>query len=204
MTDPNSPEIVLRLIAGNADAFDELYDLLAERLRLHILRKRGRKVTYEDAEEIVNDAMRYAHSHIIEFDPAKRKLTSWIYDLVEKKTIDFLRRRSRKERDALADPDPRVVLPLEELGYKNYPSEMRSDSSEISSSTADISKLSTSERDTLLNSLTEQERNVLKCSLSMKDKEIAKAFDLTWTNVRVIRHRIRNKIRLKLEKLKNS
>jgi RNA polymerase sigma factor (sigma-70 family) len=204
VTDPNSPEIVTRLIAGNADAFEELYDLLAERLRLYVLRKHGRLVTYEDAEEVVNDAMHYAHSHIIEFNPAKRKLTTWIYGLVEKKLIDFLRRRSQKNRDALADPDPQVVLPLEELVYQDYPSEVQSGSSELSSSTAGIPKLSASEMEQLFNSLTEQERNVLKCSLSMKNKEIAKAFGLTPNNVGVIRHRAASKIRLALEKLKRS
>jgi RNA polymerase sigma factor (sigma-70 family) len=195
-----SPDLVARLVAGSEEAFDELYVLFVRRLRRYIKLKFDEfYISYEDAEEIANDVLIYAHGRITGFDPAKgQKLTTWIFDLGDKRAVDFLRKRARKNKDVLSDPDPRIVLPLEALAFNDYPSELkRDDPGEFQSSTSDKGIQEA------LNSLTEQERNVLLCAQTMKNKEIAEAFNISVGNVRTIRHRAAKKIRLALEKQNN-
>jgi DNA-directed RNA polymerase specialized sigma24 family protein len=73
--DPDAPDSIARLINGDPNAFNELYKFAAESLRLFIKKNYGRLgLTFQDAEEIANDALLEAHKNITNFRPGERSL----------------------------------------------------------------------------------------------------------------------------------
>lgn len=204
MRDPDDPDSIARLITGDPHAFDELYKFLAEWLRLFIKNKYGRLgLTFQDAEEIVNDALLEAHKNITTFRPGERSLKTYIFELARWKAVDRLRKRSRvNKRDALDDVGKGNVLPLEHLTDENHASLIKTDAPDF------VTAVEEAEHATIflaeVDKLPPNERDALRYAGIYKDEQIAFMHNTTAGSIRTARHRAAKKVRDALARYKNS
>lgn len=95
----------LRLVAGDARALAELYDLHAHpvySLAVRIVRN------HADAEDVVQDVFVQAWRQASRFDPARGSIASWLLMITRSRAIDCLRRRgvlTTRIRAVAIEPD---------------------------------------------------------------------------------------------------
>jgi RNA polymerase sigma-70 factor (ECF subfamily) len=109
-------ELMLRVAAGDADAFARLYERHKEGL-LNFCYRMLRN--WEDAGDIFQDAFRYLHVHAKTYEPSA-KFTTYLFHVARNMCIDVLRRRKRWNLHQLdteidiADDAPAPTLPLDQ------------------------------------------------------------------------------------------
>jgi RNA polymerase sigma-70 factor (ECF subfamily) len=91
-------ELMGRVVAQDARAFEVIYDRYSSRAFGMALRVTGRPTT---AEEVTQDAFLslWRGAHL--YDPGRGSLGSWLLSLVHNRAIDALRRTSRHDRNDL-------------------------------------------------------------------------------------------------------
>lgn len=194
MRDPSDPDFIARLIAGEPHALEELYEYFAELLRHFIAGKYGRLgITREDAEEIANDALVKVHTAVTRFRPEQGSLKTYIFNLATKSAIDLLRRRSRTRKGDALDVPARSTLPIDQLTYKDYPSQMKAAIPDFATAVEKAEEAALLWQS--INELTPMERDTLLFARSMKDKDLASRYETTANNIRVTRHRAAGKVR---------
>lgn len=93
MDDPRTVEkesdeaLMVRLMEGDAEAFDELYRRYSGRIRTFVFRFVGNR---ESAEDLTQEVFLKVYRNPRAFDPRKRFLT-WIFAVARNACIDFLR-----------------------------------------------------------------------------------------------------------------
>jgi RNA polymerase sigma-70 factor, ECF subfamily len=85
-------ELVARCQAGNAEAFEELYQRHAARLYGLALRMTG---SAEEAEDLLQDVFLAAHRKLRSFR-SESSLGTWLYRLAINRCLDYLRGRTVK------------------------------------------------------------------------------------------------------------
>ena len=90
MTDPDDDELIGRVLAGDADAYEGIVRRYQTRLYWVALKLLG---NHEDARDVTQDALIRAYSKIRSFD-RKRRFYTWTYRILTNLAIDRLRSRS--------------------------------------------------------------------------------------------------------------
>lgn len=88
------------------EAFKQLFEHFAPRLKSFLLRNGGAALT---AEEIVQETMVKVWRKAGQFDPAKASAATWIFTIARNQRIDMIRKTQRPEPDAddpAYAPDP--------------------------------------------------------------------------------------------------
>ncbi len=94
----NSPEFVRRATAGEADAFRELFDTLAEPLAGFVERQ---GVPGPDAEEVAADALVKVNRALRTYRSDRgAKLTTWIFEIARRCAIDHHRAQVKRDVEA--------------------------------------------------------------------------------------------------------
>jgi RNA polymerase sigma factor (sigma-70 family) len=182
-------------------ALEELYEDLAEPLRLFIAGRYGRLgITYQDAEEIANDALVKVHTTINSFRPEEGSLKTYLFNIARRKAVDLLRKRSRTRKGDALDAAARSALTIDKLTYKDYPARTKT-------ATPDFARAVEKAEESAplwdaINKLTPMERDILVNDWCMQDKELAHRYNTTAGNIRVICHRAAEKVRRALGRAK--
>ncbi len=88
-------DLVRRCVIGEDEAFRQLY----LRYRQPVLRTARRIIrNAEDAQEITQEIFLKVYRSISDFDPAKSRLSTWLYRLASNHAIDHWRARNRRLR----------------------------------------------------------------------------------------------------------
>lgn len=97
---------LVRRIAENhdRDAFAEIYDLFAGRLKSYFLRLGTNE---NDAEELVQESLILVWRRAAQFDRSKAGFSTWLFTIARNKSID----RIRQERRPALDPDDPMLHP---------------------------------------------------------------------------------------------
>lgn len=106
MADVTDEELMLRVKAGDRDAFAVLYERHKARL-LQFCTQMLRNA--EDAGDVFQDAFRYLFTHASTYQPTA-KFTTYLYRIARNMSIDILRKRRRWNLQAL-DPAIDVADP---------------------------------------------------------------------------------------------
>ncbi len=192
--DFSDPDFLARVVAGDPQALQEFYEYYAKRLRLFIVGKYGRQgITYQDAEEIANDAFVEFHMAAANYHPERGSLSTFIFNLARRNAVDLVRKKLRTRKGDALDVASRSGVSSDDLTYKDRHPQMRAvmtdperaleEAEEYARLWTAIGKLSPMERDTLLNART------------MKDKDLAHRYNTSVSNIRVTRHRAAGKVR---------
>jgi RNA polymerase sigma-70 factor, ECF subfamily len=105
--DGSDASLVARAKGGDEEAFRELVERHARnvfRLSYRVTRNK------EDAEDVVQETFLKAHRALSRFDE-RAEFGSWIHAIAANGSLDVLRRRERRERGALSEPDAAEELP---------------------------------------------------------------------------------------------
>lgn len=94
MTEKKLDELVLRCAEGDEDAFRRLYDEVAPRLLAIAMRLIGDR---QQAEDVLQQAMLAAWRSAGDYDPGRAQATTWLTSIVRYRSLDVLRRRSRRK-----------------------------------------------------------------------------------------------------------
>lgn len=182
----NDIHFVHRLIAGDQGAFKVLFDQLSPKLCAFIFRL---VENYHDAEELTADTMLKVHKSIQKFDPnGSAKLTTWIFKFAKNTAIDHLRlRKSSNEKlpiepmDSAKEQDVgnRRAARRESHVSANRP--LRFENGEESSS--QVIALNQA-----LNSLSEEDQDILRMRTIMSYEEISQALNVAVGTLRA-RHK---------------
>ena len=84
-----------RVAAGDADAFEVLYDRHARAVHSYALAQMGRS---GDAEEVCQEAFLALWRHASRFDPRRGGVRGWLIGIARNKAIDWLRARAGRAR----------------------------------------------------------------------------------------------------------
>ncbi len=95
-------EELARIILDDANALVVLIRRYESRLLSYIRRISGS--SYEDAEDILQEAFMDAYKNIARFDPSL-KFSSWIYRIVHNRTISAYRKKKKEMGDFSMDDD---------------------------------------------------------------------------------------------------
>lgn len=104
MPEITDEELMLRVKAGDRDAFAVLYERHKARL-LQFCTQMLRNA--EDAGDVFQEAFRYLYTHASTYQPTA-KFTTYLYRIARNMSIDILRKRRRWNLQAL---DPAVDVP---------------------------------------------------------------------------------------------
>lgn len=98
-------ELVRRIAAHrDREAFSEIFDLFAGRLKAYYLRL---GTSPADAEELVQETLVAVWRRAGQFDPAKAGFTTWLFTIARNRSID----RIRRERRPALDPEEPMLQP---------------------------------------------------------------------------------------------
>lgn len=201
----DEPDVVRRLVAGDADELRRLYLKSFPVMSARVKRLFGGGVfTAEEAEEIADDAFIKAHLKITtSFDVEREgKLSVLVFKIVINEAKDRLRWRKAPNRDPLDRPDTSSVDDPDSLesafGESLTPAnvipaiEGRMPEDKLKRLRAAASRIPRGERhdvvrQVLREKLSEVERYVLSWRLESGDREIAKELGISEGNVRKIR-----------------
>lgn len=174
--------LVKKIKKGDKEAFEEIYNLFAERIFRYIYLKIGNK---EEAEDLTQQVFIKVWEAIDNFQFRKNPFSSWIYRIAHNLVVDFY----RKQKDLLSLNDDIKVeiidsLNLEERLY--YKEELRK-------ILKIINQLPTTQRDIL----------ILRFIDDLSYREIAKIMKKSPLSLRVLQHRALKKLK-ELFKINNS
>lgn len=205
----NSEKFLKRLNSNDEGAYAELYDAVAQPLKLFIARKyENSGVTLEDAEEIFHDAMIKVHKKVINFNSkGAAKLTTWITTVVINQARDFLRARNSQKVDGLTN------LLEEERYFKKQDERMRQSNwretnSSSSPPTVDV-ELSPPVSNAIvankaMNSLNEKDQNLIRLKNVMSYEEIEEVEGTPANNLKTqysrAKERFKSKAKVLLER----
>ena len=97
--------LVLKIAATrDRDAFTEVFDYYAPRLKSYLMRQGA---DAQHAEEIMQDAMIVLWNKANLFDPAKSSVSTWLYRVARNRRIDLLRR----DKSDRIDPNDPIFHP---------------------------------------------------------------------------------------------
>jgi RNA polymerase sigma factor (sigma-70 family) len=99
----NEPAFVARAVAGDPDAFEELFGVLAGPLAQFVERM---GLSAQDAAETAADALIKVRNALPRFESRGSKLTTWIFQIARNSAIDRLREQNRQtalEKEILAE-----------------------------------------------------------------------------------------------------
>jgi RNA polymerase sigma-70 factor (ECF subfamily) len=98
-------ELVHRIaVHRDREAFAELFDLFAGRLKAFYLRH---GTSEADAEELVQETLTAVWRRAGQFDPSKAGFTTWLFTIARNRSID----RIRRERRPALDPEEPMLQP---------------------------------------------------------------------------------------------
>lgn len=89
---PTDEELMAAYVAGNAQAFRELFERLAPGLERYLLRDLAER---EEARDLVQQAFLQVHRARLDFDPTKR-LKPWLYTIALNLKRELFRRKKRR------------------------------------------------------------------------------------------------------------
>jgi RNA polymerase sigma factor (sigma-70 family) len=102
LDDLNDLQFILRLIAGNQDAFTVLFDQFSPKVCGFI--QAQFRLSHQDSEQIAADAMFKVHKSIQRFNPkGKAKLTTWIIEIAKNTAIDHIRQQTAQAKKLLIE-----------------------------------------------------------------------------------------------------
>lgn len=102
---PEDYELVSRVVEGDVRAFEAIYDLYSTQVFGLALRITGRR---RAAEEATQDAFLGLWRTAGSYDRNRGALKTWLFAMVRNRSIDWLRREARHDRDLEID-DARVA-----------------------------------------------------------------------------------------------
>ena len=174
----NDPAFVRRAIAGDPDAFQEIFDCLAVPLA-RFVEKMGLRP--DDAEEVAADALAKVHRSLRGYRHRGTKLTTWIFQIAHNCAVDFRRAASRKSAQ-----DQEFCLEYRRAdGHES--------ASVIVRTAAEVQALSKA-----LDSLSVADRDILRMREVMDYSEIALAEGTTEEAARVRHKRAFDRLKLQL------
>ncbi len=216
----DDPAVVERLIAGDENEHNRLYEKALPALAALVKRTFGKKTfTDEDSFDIATDAILSARHDISGFNTERQgKLSAWLLTIAFNEARDCIRWRKSPNRDPLdrsdivfmdnpdslessrsgtATPQPLNVIPEgTEVFSEKKVNRLR----------AAVERIPASERhevsrQVFRENLSEEERIVLSCKMNeVSDKEIGKKLGITDNYVRVMRTRALNNWAEELER----
>lgn len=91
---PTDQDVIARLQGGDEQEFENLLEFIIRPLCNFVLGMIRDFGTYEDAEEIVSDALRTVYYEVGErYDPQRSRLLTWIYNIAKNRAINFIRKQ---------------------------------------------------------------------------------------------------------------
>ncbi len=102
---PDDCELVIRIVEGDVRAFEAIYDRYSAQVFGLALRITGRR---RAAEEATQDAFLGLWRTAGSYDKNRGALKTWLLSMVHNRSIDWLRREARHDRDLEID-DARVA-----------------------------------------------------------------------------------------------
>jgi RNA polymerase sigma-70 factor (ECF subfamily) len=103
-------DLVRRIRAQEADAFDELYSRYSARVFGYLCQRLNGNV--EEAEDLTAEVFVKVYEKIEGFLPQGAPLSAWIFRIAHNRLIDALRRRPKQTQVALDDAPPIVAGPV--------------------------------------------------------------------------------------------
>ena len=100
----NDPELVARTQGGDPTAFDELVVKYSPRLYGLIYHMTS---NHEDTNDLLQDVFAKAYRSICHFR-GKSSFYTWMHSIAVNMTINFLKKRNRRQHPSLNDPDSRI------------------------------------------------------------------------------------------------
>ena len=115
-TETHWVEIVMRIRGKDREAFTELFQHYAPRVKAFLI-KSGADVGM--AEECAQDVMATLWNKAHMFDPSRASVSTWIFTIARNRRIDLLRKERRPEPDELTwgpepEPDAADVIELQQ------------------------------------------------------------------------------------------
>ncbi len=115
-TDTHWVDVVTRVRSQDRDAFAELFQHFAPRVKGFLI-KSGADVNM--AEECAQDVMATLWHKAHMFDPSRASVSTWIFTIARNRRIDMLRKQRRPEPDELTwgpepEPDAADVMELQQ------------------------------------------------------------------------------------------
>lgn len=100
----NDPELVARTQGGDPSAFDELVVRYSPRLYGLIYNMTS---NHEDTNDLLQDVFSKAYRSIRNFR-GKSSFYTWMHSIAVNMTINFLKKRNRRQHPSLNDPDSNI------------------------------------------------------------------------------------------------
>jgi len=100
----NDPELVARTQEGDPTAFDELVVRYSPRLYGLVYHMTS---NHEDANDLLQDVFAKAYRSISSFR-GKSSFYTWMHSIAVNMTINFLKKRNRRQHPSLNDPDSSI------------------------------------------------------------------------------------------------
>lgn len=204
MDDLNEKAFVKKLRQGDPRAFQVLFDRLTPKLGNFITAAFG--VRQHDAEEIASDAMLKVHKSVARFDPeGGARLTTWVFEIARNTAIDHLRKRTAEGKKAGAAATPEDVR--QKAGVRAKSKNHTEDAYEMAlppGGAEDQPDTSPHLRRMrrAFDSLSEQDRDILRMRGVMGYDEIAKVENISVNAARVRHARAEERLRVAYEKEK--
>ena len=109
-------ELLTRVARKDREAFREVFDHFAPRIKAYII---GQGTDRQTAEEVVQETMVKIWRKAEQFDPARAAASTWIFTIARNMRVDHLRKVNRPEPDMddpafVREPEP---LPSENLSH---------------------------------------------------------------------------------------
>lgn len=106
--DKHIDRLVGRAVRGDADAFGDIYDALADRVYSFV---RARIGDHHEAEDVTETVFLKAFEAISTYDRRGLPFGAWLFRIARNATVDALRKRGRtpdpeEDIEPLLDPDP--------------------------------------------------------------------------------------------------
>ena len=103
-----SSSLVVRLLRNESSAWEEFYDSIAGDLRAFVARMGSR-----NPDDTVGEVMVQVVRDIHRFRGDDGELRPWTFGIARNRVIDEGRRRSRRPKEVLADPDEEIPAPAD-------------------------------------------------------------------------------------------
>lgn len=101
--DPRTSSLIAVRNNRDREAFAELFDFFAPRLRAMLARS---NCTGAAADDVIQDVMLRVWHKAHQFDPARATASAWIYRIARNRHVDLVRRTARPVPEALKIEEP--------------------------------------------------------------------------------------------------